>query len=1132
MKRTKAAAPAGGFRLTGPLVAVLILSGTPPRAQTSAGDEPGPIPLPAVVPSAGVPADAGYPDARAVRVARRFRDHFESPSSRPPGTIKPAPAGLTPTLAASRLSKPWPVPGYWTGGGGPEARPRLALHPVGTPRELRPPDRKAGSGPKALQMALGNAGQGRRDDDTVRAFLWNYRPHLRLNNPDDELQLVRKARDSLGRRHFRYVQRFRGLPVWPAELIVHLDPDGHVDLMNGSHVPTPQKIPFEPVVAAEAAWVRARAAASSGTEANARSTALIVYARPDRPARLAWKLELDISPDAQWLAVVDAVNGQVLAAYNTVEPAAARGSGTDLLGQPQALDLWQEDGRFWLVDTSKPMFDATSDPPNRARGAIQVLDARNRPATNDPEGLPLPDLVPVASARANAGWLPDAVSAAINFSLAYDYFRQLGRNSIDNQGGTLRAVVRLAKGYPNAFWSSSNNTMFFGDAEPYAGALDVVAHELTHGITEHSARLEYVGQSGALNEAFSDIFGEMVEAYAFSGNDWIIGSRLGSPIRNLKNPAALNTPYGRPYPAKMTEYFNIAEDNGGVHINSSIVNHAFYLLAVGLPRAIGRAPAERIFFRALTVHLTAGAQFVDARLACIRAAEELFGAGSEQAAQTAAAFDAVEIVDRPSSPAAAPTPPAAGDDAVAFARFVPEAGVHRLFRRETGRGDSAAGTPLNTLPINLAVRPSVSADGRKVLFVDAFNDICTMSTTGTQAESCLGFDFVHSATLSPDGRHLAYLILDRNRNLVKKIFYYNAETDRLQSFDLVAPATEHATTDSIRMADAMEISRDNRYLVFDALNLLTLDDGTELGAWSLYAFDLLTGNRLVVVPPKPGYDIVYPALGKSSRSLIVYNATRQGTTASTLYAGNLGTGEFSEIATVPGALAVPAFTSDDSAVVYDVPDPATATRYSLWRVPLRTNPLAAAGPPVPWLSDAVLGTPYRRGALSYVRVRKQGPGRGTVTSDREGIECGVLCSALFPPGTPLVLTPHAHYGSAFAGWRGACRGREPCTLTIGRRPVTVRARFKKIPVVTLRIRLDLESGAGRVVSLPVGIDCGTRCRARYLKGTRITLNAVPDPGSAFAGWSGACRGQVECTVDLRKNLKVTAHFAAPGTAAP
>ena len=369
---------------------------------------------------------------------------------------------------------------------------------------------------------------------------------------------------------------------------------------------------------------------------------MIIYAPGATSPRLAWKVSL-VSDSAEWLVVVDAGDGRILTAFNQLASANVSGSGTGLFGQRLSLNVWEEGGSFFLTDTSKRMFDASSNPPNAAttRGGIIVVDARNQPPNNNPQELP--PLFNVISATPDGFNVPDAVSAAHNVGIVYDYFlARHGRNSHDGQGGNIFVVSRLELNYFNATFSFTGGVMRIGDADAFAASLDVMAHEVAHGVTGTSANLEYVNQSGALNEAFSDVFGEMVEFFQFGANDWLVGTSMRNRLRSMRDPNSINN-----QPARMSQFRNLPadNDNGGVHINSGIINHAYYLLAEGLQGGIGRADAEKIFYRMLTVYLMKNSNFIDARLAAVRSARDLFSDGSVQAQRTAAAFDAVEIFD-------------------------------------------------------------------------------------------------------------------------------------------------------------------------------------------------------------------------------------------------------------------------------------------------------------------------------------------------------------------------------------------------------------------------------------------------------------------------------------------------------
>jgi Zn-dependent metalloprotease len=178
------------------------------------------------------------------------------------------------------------------------------------------------------------------------------------------------------------------------------------------------------------------------------------------------------------------------------------------------------------------------------------------------------------------------------------YLAAYSRNSIDDEGLPLKAYVHFGKQYDNAFWDGSE--MVFGDGdgklfERFTISVDVIGHELTHGVTEDEAGLVYSNQSGALNESISDVFGSLVKQYAKKQTadkaDWLIGQGLFTPqvkgraLRDMANPGtAYDDPVlGKdPQPADMKGYVQTTQDNGGVHLNSGIPNRAFYLAATSL----------------------------------------------------------------------------------------------------------------------------------------------------------------------------------------------------------------------------------------------------------------------------------------------------------------------------------------------------------------------------------------------------------------------------------------------------------------------------------------------------------------------------------------------------------------------
>jgi Zn-dependent metalloprotease len=232
------------------------------------------------------------------------------------------------------------------------------------------------------------------------------------------------------------------------------------------------------------------------------------------------------------------------------------------------------------------------------------------------------------------------------YDLYYDIY---ARNSIDGNGLRLDSTVHYQKGYDNAFWNGQQMVYGDGDEDLPVGqrlfnrftiAIDVIGHELTHGVTQYEAKLVYSNQPGALNESMSDVFGSLVKQRQLGQTadqaDWLIGQGLltanvnGVALRSMKAPGtAYNDPVlGKdPQPGHMRDYVNTVSDNGGVHINSGIPNHAFYITALEIG---GNAweKAGRIWYIALRDKLGANSQFLDAARLTYQTAGELFGENS------------------------------------------------------------------------------------------------------------------------------------------------------------------------------------------------------------------------------------------------------------------------------------------------------------------------------------------------------------------------------------------------------------------------------------------------------------------------------------------------------------------------
>ncbi|MFJ2561943.1 M4 family metallopeptidase [Streptomyces sp. NPDC088770] len=239
------------------------------------------------------------------------------------------------------------------------------------------------------------------------------------------------------------------------------------------------------------------------------------------------------------------------------------------------------------------------------------------------------------------------------------YLTAYRRDSIDGSGLPLDATVHYDKHYNNAFWNGEQMVFGDGDGEIFLDftiPVDVIGHELTHGVTQHTANLAYFGQSGALNESLSDVFGSLIKQYTLGQTateaDWLIGAGLlapgvsGTALRSMKAPGTAydDDVLGKdPQPATMDHYVHTGSDNGGVHINSGIPNHAFYLVATALG---GHAweKAGQLWYDVLTGgELHEDAQFADFATLTVGAARERYGSDGGELEAVRKAWEQVGV---------------------------------------------------------------------------------------------------------------------------------------------------------------------------------------------------------------------------------------------------------------------------------------------------------------------------------------------------------------------------------------------------------------------------------------------------------------------------------------------------------
>lgn len=514
----------------------------------------------------------------------------------------------------------------------------------------------------AKQISLGIL----RDRATQRA----------IGNPD-EYVVKRVEIDDLKMAHTHVQQSIGGVPVWEGEAVVHLKADGELSLITDA---LKESIAVETrpnLTPGDALFAARRMYRGSRFMTEEPRIDLYIYRGEDRD-HLAYRVEMpriDGSDEtADWVIFVDAHTSEKVFQYNNLQT----GTGSSLYSGSVTINTSSSAGTFYMEDLTRRM------------GTFNMNSTGNESTGSGGTQSRYTDADDVWNTTIQRA----GVDAHFGARWTYDYYlNKHSRNGIDGAGGpgvttaaansgisliTSRVHFGSSGRYNNAFWF--NNRMSYGDGDGVnfspLTTVDICGHEMTHGVTERTANLTYAGESGALNESWSDIFGAMVEAYkdgAVSSDTWKIGEdaytpgTAGDALRRMDSPNSVGDPDHytlRLYQGACTP--SSTNDNCGVHTNSSISNHAYYLIANGgtnrvsgiAVTGIGTSAAERIFYRALTAgYMTSSTNFSGARTATLNAATDLYGTGTTQYNGVAQGWCAVGVGSCPGgTPTPTPTP--------------------------------------------------------------------------------------------------------------------------------------------------------------------------------------------------------------------------------------------------------------------------------------------------------------------------------------------------------------------------------------------------------------------------------------------------------------------------------------------
>jgi len=412
-----------------------------------------------------------------------------------------------------------------------------------------------------------------------------------LRNQADELRLLFSKPAEGGRNVVRFQQAYQGVPVFGAELNMQLNANYNVILVNGGLVPNID-LNTSPTISAKTAQQAALGAVTeeysvSGNSATVSEPELWVFdpkliGSPKGTTVLAWRVEVaeEVFPPFRQLVFVNANDGSIAYSMNQLDTAKNR--------------------------KTYDMNNTTTYP-----GSLVCGEGQPNCASGD----------------------QDEKNAHIYAGDTYDFYKnRYGRDSLDNAGMILYSHTHYSSGYCNAFWDSLNLRMTYGDG-CFLVVDDVVAHEMTHGVTDYESNLDYSYQSGAINESFSDIWGEFVDLTNGKGTDtaavrWLMGEdSSGGAIRDMKNPPNFSDPDRMGSPL----YYTGSYDNGGVHINSGVGNKAAFLITDGQTfngytiTGIGINKTAKIYYEVQTNILTSSAQYKDLGNALYQACNTLIG---------------------------------------------------------------------------------------------------------------------------------------------------------------------------------------------------------------------------------------------------------------------------------------------------------------------------------------------------------------------------------------------------------------------------------------------------------------------------------------------------------------------------
>lgn len=496
----------------------------------------------------------------------------------------------------------------------------------------------------ALARVRGNLSAPREGDpeEIAKKFLTDHNELFAMDIPQEEVELKELSTDSEDNQHLKFCQLYKGVPVFGRQVIVHMDSENVVKGVNGKIIRNTEiELPNKPEISAEEALKIVMKDDVNNNKLPDTDPKLQVLYHNEK-SNLTWHVTVTGTDkglynqkiSALWEYFVDALTGKVIWRYNNLQSQnITKGSGKGFYSGNVRLNTVRSQSakNYQLED--------------------QSISTRTRIYSHDADGKNLTHLKAPVAADSNNQWdgadQRSEVDCHIFTRKVYDYFlKEHGRNSYDDAGSAMHIVAHYTDpedGPLNAFWAGNVKCVLVGDGDnknlkPLC-ALDVLAHEWTHAVTQHTAGLKYYDEYGALNEAISDIFAAFVDKDWLMGEDiWLYKSEapamrnMADPTNGGKyNPSKPQNSVGKGHqPDHMKDKYTGGDDGGGVHYNSGIMNKVAYLVSTGgshrgikICKGLGKKMTGKLYYHALIHHLTPTSGFTAMREALLDSLEDI-----------------------------------------------------------------------------------------------------------------------------------------------------------------------------------------------------------------------------------------------------------------------------------------------------------------------------------------------------------------------------------------------------------------------------------------------------------------------------------------------------------------------------